>query len=213
MKTASLSGSSRESVGKKDASQLRLNSRVPAVLYGGGEQKHLSLAELDLSKIIVNPDVFQIDLDVDGTVHKCIIQEVQFHPVTERIVHVDLLQVIDGKTVRVELPLRTTGTAQGVIDGGRIQMLFRRLPVRGLIKDLPEAITIDISDLVIGDSARVRDIEVPNCTVLLNESALLVACKRTRAAMSADSEEEGVEGAEGAAGAEGAEGAAEAAAE
>jgi large subunit ribosomal protein L25 len=213
MKTTSLSGSSRESVGKKDASQLRLNNRVPAVLYGGGEQKHLSLAELDLSKIIVNPDVFQIDLDVDGTVHKCIIQEVQFHPVTERIVHVDLLQVIDGKTVRVELPLRTTGTAQGVIDGGRIQMLFRRLPVRGLIKDLPEAITIDISDLVIGDSARVRDIEVPNCTVLLNESALLVACKRTRAAMSADSEEEGVEGAEGAAGAEGAEGAAEAAAE
>ena len=190
MKTASLSGSSRESVGKKDASQLRLNNRVPAVLYGGGEQKHLYIAELDLSKIIVNPDVFQIDLDVDGTVHKCIIKEVQFHPVTERIVHVDLLQVIDGKTVRVELPLRTTGTAQGVIDGGRIQMLFRRLPVSGLIQDLPEAITVDISDLVIGSSARVRDIEVPNCKVLLNESALLVACKRTRAAMSAESEEE-----------------------
>ena len=197
MKTASLSGSSRESVGKKDASQLRLNNRVPAVLYGGGEQKHMSIAELDLSKIIVNPDVFQIDLDVDGTVHKCIIQEVQFHPVTERIVHVDLLQVIDGKTVRVELPLRTTGTAQGVIDGGRIQMLFRRLPVSGLIQDLPEAITVDISDLVIGSSARVRDIEVPNCKVLLNESALLVACKRTRAAMSAESEEEVADEAEG----------------
>ena len=197
MKTASLSGSSRESVGKKDASQLRLNNRVPAVLYGGGEQKHLSIAELDLSKIIVNPDVFQIDLDVDGTVHKCIIQEVQFHPVTERIVHVDLLQVIDGKTVRVELPLRTTGTAQGVIDGGRIQMLFRRLPVSGLIQDLPEAITVDISDLVIGSSARVRDIEMPNCKVLLNESALLVACKRTRAAMSAESEEEVADEAEG----------------
>ena len=197
MKTASLSGSSRESVGKKDASQLRLNNRVPAVLYGGGEQKHLSIAELDLSKIIVNPDVFQIDLDVDGTVHKCIIQEVQFHPVTERIVHVDLLQVIDGKTVRVELPLRTTGTAQGVIDGGRIQMLFRRIPVSGLIQDLPEAITVDISDLVIGSSARVRDIEVPNCKVLLNESALLVACKRTRAAMSAESEEEVADEAEG----------------
>jgi large subunit ribosomal protein L25 len=166
-------------------------------LYGGGEQKHLSIAELDLSKIIVNPDVFQIDLDVDGTVHKCIIQEVQFHPVTERIVHVDLLQVIDGKTVRVELPLRTTGTAQGVIDGGRIQMLFRRLPVSGLIQDLPEAITVDISDLVIGSSARVRDIEVPNCKVLLNESALLVACKRTRAAMSAESEEEVADEAEG----------------
>ena len=198
MKTASLSGSSRESVGKKDASQLRLNHRVQVVLYGGGEQKHVSVSELDISKIVVNPDVFQVDLDLDGSVHKCIIQEVQFHPVTERIVHVDLLKVIEGKEVRVELPLRTTGTAQGVIDGGRIQMLFRRLPVRGLIQDLPEAITVDISDLVIGDSARVRDIEVPNCTVLLNESALLVACKRTRAAMSADSEdEENAEGAEG----------------
>jgi large subunit ribosomal protein L25 len=108
-----------------------------------------------------------------------------------------LLQVIDGKTVRVELPLRTTGTAQGVIDGGRIQMLFRRLPVSGLIQDLPEAITVDISDLVIGSSARVRDIEVPNCKVLLNESALLVACKRTRAAMSAESEEEVADEAEG----------------
>ena len=203
MKTASLSGSSRESVGKKDASQLRLNNRVPAVLYGGGDQKHLSVGELDISKIIVNPDVFQIDLDLEGTAYKCIVQDVQFHPVTERIVHIDLLQVIDGKPVRVELPLRTTGTAQGVIDGGRIQMLFRRLPVRGLIQDLPESITVDISDLVIGDSARVRDIEVPNCDVLLSESALLVACKRTRAAMSAESEEElegeGAEGGEAAA--------------
>ena len=210
MKTASLSGSSRESVGKKDASQLRLNSRVPAVLYGGGDQKHLSVGELDISNIVVNPDVFQIDLDLDGTAYKCIVQDVQFHPVTERIVHIDLLQIVDGKPVRVELPLRTTGTAQGVIDGGRIQMLFRRLPVRGLIQDLPEEISVDISDLVIGDSARVRDIEVPNCDVLLSESALLVACKRTRAAMSAESEEElEGEGAEGAEGGEGGEAAAE----
>jgi large subunit ribosomal protein L25 len=187
-----------------------LNNRVPAVLYGGGDQKHLSVGELDISKIIVNPDVFQIDLDLDGTVHKCIVQDVQFHPVTERIVHIDLLQVVDGKPVRVELPLRTTGTAQGVIDGGRIQMLFRRLPVRGLIQDLPEEISVDISDLVIGDSARVRDIEVPNCDVLLSESALLVACKRTRAAMSAESEDElEGEGAEGAEGGEGGEAASE----
>ena len=153
MKTASLSGSSRESVGKKDASQLRLNNRVPAVLYGGGDQKHLSVGELDISKIIVNPDVFQIDLDLDGTAYKCIVQDVQFHPVTERIVHIDLLQVIDGKPVRVELPLRTTGTAQGVIDGGRIQMLFRRLPVRGLIQDLPEAITCTETGVLQSDAA------------------------------------------------------------
>ena len=180
----------RGSVGKKDANQLRKDNRVPGVLYGGGEQKHFSVKELDISKLVVNPDVFRISLEVDGETFDCVIQEVQFHPVTDRIVHLDLLQIIPGKPVRVELPLRTTGTAAGVIAGGRLQMLFRRVPVRGLADDLPESITIDVTALEIGDNKRVRDIEVPNCTVLLNDSTLLAAVKRTRAAMSAASEEE-----------------------
>jgi len=190
MKTASLSGSLRGSVGKKDAGQLRKDNRVPGVLYGSGEQKHFSVSELAISKLVINPDVFRIQFDLDGDNFDCIIQEVQFHPVTDRIVHIDLLQVIPGKPVRVELPLRTTGTAVGVIGGGRLQMLFRRIPVRGLADDLPEQITIDVTTLEIGDNKRVRDLEVPNCTVLLNDSTLLVAVKRTRAAMSAASSEE-----------------------
>lgn len=194
MKTASLSGSSRGSVGKKDANQLRKDNRVPGVLYGGGEQKHFSVKELDISKLVINPDVFRINLDIDGESFDCIIQEVQFHPVTDRIVHLDLLQVVPGKPVRVDLPLRTTGTAAGVIAGGRLSMLFRRVAVRGLADDLPEFITIDVSDLQIGDNIRVKDIEVPNCTVLLNDSTLLAAVKRTRAAMSAASEEEDGDG-------------------
>ena len=112
---------------------------------------------------------------------------------TDRIVH-GLAQIIPGKPVRVELPLRTTGTAAGVIGGGRLRMLFRRVPVRGLADDLPEDIVIDVTPLEIGDNKRVSDIEVPNCTVLLNDSTLLVAVKRTRAAMSAESGEEGDEG-------------------
>lgn len=190
MKTASLSGSSRESVGKKDASQLRKDNRVPGVLYGAGEQKHFSVSELDISKLVVNPDVFRIQFELDGTTHDCVIQEVQFHPVTDRIVHLDLLQIIPGKPIRVQLPLRTSGTAVGVIGGGRLQMLFRRVPVRGLADDIPEQITIDVTSLEIGSNARVRDIKVPNCTVLLNDSTLLVSIKRTRAAMSAQSAEE-----------------------
>ena len=197
MKSASLSGSLRGSVGKKDANQLRKEDRVPGVLYGGGEQKHFSVKELDISKLVVNPDVFRINLDIDGESFDCIIQEVQFHPVTDRIVHIDLLQVIPGKPVRVDLPLRTTGTAVGVIAGGRLSMLFRRVPVRGLADDLPEVITIDVSNLQIGDNLRVKDLEVPNCTVLFNDSTLLAAVKRTRAAMSAASAEEDDDAAEG----------------
>ncbi len=191
MKNASLSGSLRGSVGKKDAHQLRKEDRVPGVLYGGGEQKHFSVKELDISKLVINPDVFRIQLEIEGETFDCVIQEVQFHPVTDRIVHLDLLEIIPGKPVRVELPLRTTGTAAGVIGGGRLQMLFRRIPVRGLADDLPESITIDVSALEIGDNKRVCDIDVPNCTVLLNDSSLLASVTRTRAAMSADSGEEG----------------------
>jgi large subunit ribosomal protein L25 len=190
MKTASLSGSPRESVGKKDASQLRTSHRVPGVMYGNGSQAHFSVSELEITKLIVSPEVFQIQFELNGQTHDCIVQDVQFHPVTDRITHVDLLEVAEGKPVRVDLPLRTTGVAAGVINGGRLQMLFRRIPVRGIASNLPDEILVKVDDLEIGDSARVRDIDVPNCQVLLNESALLVAVKRTRAAMSAESESE-----------------------
>tara|TARA_B100001564_G_scaffold339092_1_gene331530 strand:- start:500 stop:1126 length:627 start_codon:yes stop_codon:yes gene_type:complete len=190
MKSASLSGSSRENVGKKDAGALRKSGLVPGVLYGDGKQIHLSVDEIKLSKLVVNPDVFAIDMDINGTVTKCIIQDVQFHPVTDRIVHIDLLKVIDGKPIKVNLPLRSQGTAAGVIAGGRMETLFRRVPVQGVFENLPEAINADVSELNIGDNLRVEDLSIEGCNILLNDSVLLFACKRTRAAMSLDSETE-----------------------
>ena len=206
MKTASLSGSLRESVGKKDADALRASNRVPGVLYGGAEQCHFSLSEVELNKVVFNPDVFKLELDLNGKKVDCIIQDIQFHPVTDRVTHVDLLEVLPGKPVKVELPLRTTGQAIGVMNGGRLELNYRRVPVRGLVDQLPECLTVDITPLKIGDNARVRDLDIEGLDILLSESALLVACKRTRAAMSADSALEGEEGAEGAEGAEAAEG-------
>ena len=173
MKSASLSGSSRESVGKKDAGALRKSGLVPGVLYGDGKQIHLSVDEIKLSKLIVNPDVFAIDMDINGTVTKCIIQDVQFHPVTDRIVHIDLLKVIEGKPIKVNLPLRSQGTAAGVIAGGRMETLFRRVPVQGVFENLPEAINADVSELNIGDNLRVGDLSIEGCNILLNDSVLL----------------------------------------
>ena len=194
MKTASLSGSLRESVGKKDADALRASNRVPGVLYGGAEQCHFSLSEVELNKVVFNPDVFKLELDLNGKKVDCIIQDIQFHPVTDRVTHVDLLEVLPGKPVKVELPLRTTGQAIGVMNGGRLELNYRRVPVRGLVDQLPECLTVDITPLEIGDNARVRDLEIEGLDILLSESALLVACKRTRAAMSAESALEGEEG-------------------
>jgi len=206
MKTASLSGSLRESVGKKDADALRASNRVPGVLYGGAEQCHFSLSEVELNKVVYNPDVFKLELDLNGKKVDCIIQDIQFHPVTDRVTHVDLLEVLPGKPVKMELPLRTTGQAIGVLNGGRLELNYRRVPVRGLVDQLPECLTVDISPLDIGDNARVRDLDIEGLDILLSESALLVACKRTRAAMSADSALEGEEGGEGGEAAEGGEG-------
>ena len=206
MKTASLSGSLRESVGKKDADALRASNRVPGVLYGGAEQCHFSLSEVELNKVVFNPDVFKLELDLNGKKTDCIIQDIQFHPVTDRVTHVDLLEILPGKPVKVELPLRTTGQSIGVMNGGRLELNYRRVPVRGLVDQLPECLTVDIAPLKIGDNARVRDLEIEGLDILLSESALLVACKRTRAAMSAESALEGEEGAEGGEEAEGGEG-------
>ena len=202
MKTASLSGSLRESVGKKDADALRASNRVPGVLYGGAEQCHFSLSEVELNKVVFNPDVFKLELDLNGKKVDCIIQDIQFHPVTDRVTHVDLLEVLPGKPVKVELPLRTTGQAIGVMNGGRLELNYRRVPVRGLVDQLPECLTVDISPLEIGDNARVRDLDIEGLDILLSESALLVACKRTRAAMSAESALDGEEGGEAAEGGE-----------
>ena len=197
MKTASLSGSSRESVGKKDADALRAASQVPGVLYGGAEQVHFSVSEIQLNKLVFNPDVFRIKLDIDGKKVDCIIQDIQFHPVTDRVTHIDCLEILPGKPIKVALPLRTVGQSIGVMNGGRLELNYRRVPVRGIADQLPECITVDIAPLEIGDNARVRDLNVDGLEILLNESALLVACKRTRAAMSAEAGMEDEEGGEG----------------
>lgn len=193
MKTASLSGSPRENVGKKAASSSRKSGSVPGVLYGGQDQTHFTVEENSINKLVFNPDVFYIELDIDGKKVNCILQDVQFHPVTDRIVHIDLLEVLPGKEVRVNLPLRTEGTAIGVMNGGRIATLFRRVPVKGLIDKIPESITVDISPLTIGSTIRVRDLNIEGCTILLNESVLLLSCKRTRLAVAVEDEDAGAE--------------------
>ena len=203
MKTASLSGSLRENVGKKGSSAIRKSGSIPGVLYGGTDQTHFTVEENSINKLVFSPDVFYIELDIDGKKVRCILQDIQFHPVTDRIVHIDLLEVVPGKEVRVNLPLRSEGTAEGVTNGGRIATLFRRVPVKGLIEKIPEAITVDISPLIIGSTVRVRDLNIDGCSILLNESVLLFACKRTRLAVADEDLETGEAVAEGAEGTEG----------
>jgi large subunit ribosomal protein L25 len=206
MKSASLSGSPRENVGKKDAKALRAAMRVPGVLYGGKDQLHFHIEENALNKIVFTPDTYRLVFELGDQTVDCIIQDVQFHPVTDRITHVDLLQIFADKPVRVEIPVHSVGKSVGVSDGGRLYAIFRRLPVVGLADLIPDSIEGDITELAIGDSLRVSDFNVDGCTIPLNEDSVVLAVRRTRAAMASE-DAEGVEGAEGDEGTEGSEGA------
>lgn len=199
MKTASLSGSPRGGVGKKDATVLRDKGQVPGVMYGGSEQVHFHVSEVQLNKLVITSETYLLQFEIDGKTHDCVFQDVQFHPVTDRIVHIDLLQVAKDKPIRVKLPVRTEGTSIGVQNGGRLHVVYRRLPVVGLASQVPDSITVNITDLELGDSLRMEDIKVEGCTIPLNDSAVVLGIRRTRAAMSAASDEEGAEGTEEAA--------------
>jgi len=206
MKTVSLSGSPRGSVGKKDAKELRANNRVPAVLYGGDEQMHFSVAETDIEKVVFTPDVFLFTLDVDGKKVEAVLVDIQFHPVTDRVIHVDFLEVIEGKPVRLKLPVQTTGNAIGVKNGGRLLTNYRRVTVMGLPKDFPDVVELDVTKLRIGQALRMKDIVFPGVTLLHDPEAVVVSVKTARGAIEDELEdEEGEEGEEGEGG-EGGEG-------
>ncbi|MDX1651484.1 MAG: 50S ribosomal protein L25 [Brumimicrobium sp.] len=197
MKVVQLSGSPRASVGKKDAKAVRNAGNVPCVLYGTGEQTYFSVRSVDLEKIIFSPDVYKVEIDIDGKKKTAIIQELQMHPVKDKPVHVDFLELVDGKPVKIGIPVQTVGRSRGVLNGGRLQQVFRRLDVLGLPKDLPNVIEVDITALRIGMSIRVKDIEIPGVKILNDPNAVVVSVKMARGAADVDEEPEVEEGEEG----------------
>jgi large subunit ribosomal protein L25 len=204
MKKVSLSGSSRENVGKKDAAELRRNGRVPAVLYGGNEQLHFHVSAIDAKKLYYTPDVYVLDLDVDGKKLQAIIQDVQIHPITDQVIHIDFLEVTEDKPVKVKLPVSLTGFSIGVRNGGKLRQHFRRVTAVGLLKDLPEVVELDITEMRIGHKKRISDLAVDGVQFIDAASAVVVAVQMARGASLDAEEEEGEEGeaAEGEAAAE-----------
>lgn len=185
MKKAQLSGSSRANVGKKDAKALRNAGLVPCVLYGNGTQTHFSIKDIAIQKLVYNPDVFQIELDIDGKKASAVIQDLQQNPITDKVMHVDFLELDAKKPVKVGLPVRVVGSSRGVLAGGKLMQVFRRLRVEALPGDLPEAITVDITKLRIGQSIRVKDLESDGLKLLEAKNAVVVAVKMARGASKA----------------------------
>jgi large subunit ribosomal protein L25 len=178
------------------------------VLYGGKEQVPFVLKELDFDKLIFTPEVFLINLDIDGKSYVAILQDVQYHPVTDKVLHADFLEVNESKPIIIGLPVEFYGNVPGVIAGGRLIKKMRKLIVKGLINDMPDKIEVDMSNMHIGDNIKVSDLAEDKLQFLDHPSAVVVLVKTARAIIDIEDEEEeeGEEGAEGAEGTETAEG-------
>lgn len=200
MKQVSLSGALRAHVGKKDAKKLRREFKVPCVMYGGKEQIHFLTDEKLFSKIIFTPEVAIIKLNIDGKEYNTIIQDLQYHPVSDRVLHVDFLQVSDDKPITIAVPVKLTGTPKGVLKGGRLIKKARKLKISALIKDLPDEIEINITPMDIGDSIKISDLLRDGINFLDAPRNVVVGVRSARAVVETAGEgtEAAAEGAEGA---------------
>ncbi|MEN8117148.1 MAG: 50S ribosomal protein L25/general stress protein Ctc [Bacteroidota bacterium] len=190
MKSVLLKGDLRTSVGKKDTKKLRAEEKAPAVLYGGEKPIHFSVSFGELRKLVYTPNVFLIDLEINGETHKAIMQDIQWHPVDEQVLHVDFLKIQVDKPIKIEVPINVSGHAIGIKAGGKLNTSLRRIKVKALAADLPDTIEIDVTDLEIGQSIKIADLDVKSVEFLDDKSNVVVSVSITRAAKSAGGEEE-----------------------
>ncbi|NNL01907.1 MAG: 50S ribosomal protein L25/general stress protein Ctc [Eudoraea sp.] len=217
MKSITIKGSERESVGKKATKALRNAGKVPCVVYGGEKPLHFSADEIAFKNLVYTPNAHTVKVDLDkGEKVKAVMQDIQFHPVTDRILHIDFYQLFDDKEVTMDIPVRLQGNSPGVRNGGRLLFRNRKLTITALPDNLPDFFDVDINSLKIGDNILVESLLSDDFTILQPDSTVVVQVKTARAAIEEELEdeeglEEGVE--EGAEGAEATEGAGETAAE
>ena len=201
MKSITIKGSQRESVGKVSTKALRNAGKVPCVLYGGEKPLHFSADELSFKKLVYTSNAYTAVIELDGgETFKAVLQDIQFHPVTDRILHIDFYQLFADKAVTMNIPVRLEGNSPGVRNGGRLLFRKRKLSIKALPDLLPDFITIDISQLKIGNTIAVETLLSDDFTILHPDSTAVVQVKASRNAVEdEEEEEEGEEGAEGAA--------------
>jgi len=210
MKSITINGSKRESVGKKATKALRNAGQVPCVLYGGDQPVHFSAAELAFSKLVYTPNAHTVVIALGDTTFNAVLQDIQFHPVTENILHIDFYQLFDDKEIAMDIPVVLTGNSVGVRAGGVLRRNRRKLRIKALPTNLPDNIVVDISKLKIGNKVYVSELENDGFKFLHTDNTVVCQIKQSRVSVDIedDEDEEGAEGAEGAAAEGGAEGAA-----
>ncbi len=193
MKSITIKGSQRESVGKVATKALRNAGQVPCVIYGGDKAVHFSAPEMAFKKLVYTPNVYTAVIELDGASFAAILQDIQFHPVSDKIIHVDFYQLFEDKEITMNIPVRLVGNSPGVMNGGSLRFPKRKLRVKALPGNLPDFFNADISSLKIGDKVAVSDIESNNCTFLHPENTVVVQVRTSRNATEEEATEEGAE--------------------
>jgi len=181
MKTFTLAGIKRKTIGRTSTHALRREGKVPCILYGGKDVLHFEAIEKDFKHLVYTPDVHLIKLDVGGKQTDAILKDIQFHPVTDSIQHVDFLEVIADKPIVMDIPVRFNGTAAGVREGGQMLKKLTKIRLKGHISKIPATIEINVEKMKIGDYIRIKDIKYDGITFLHEPVVTIVAVKTTRA--------------------------------
>ncbi len=190
-----MSGSLRENVGKKDTKALRREDKVPCVMYGKGEQMHIAIPLKQFDRILFNPEPCYVEIDINGTKHKAMVKDIDFHPVTDIVYHCDFYELSEDKPIVMSIPVHTTGTSVGVMAGGKLAFKSKRLLVKALPANMPSEIVIDITKMGVGSRIKIQDIATNNFEFTQNKSNEVITITSTRAsAAAAAAAEEGEDG-------------------
>jgi len=188
MKSILIKGSERESVGKSATKALRNAGMVPCVLYGGDNPVHFSAEEKAFKNLVYTPNAHTVEIDFGNKKHNAILQDIQFHPVTDRILHIDFYQLNDAKEITLEIPVKIVGNSKGVLAGGVLRLNQRKLKVKALPKNLPDFIEADITELDMGNKLYVTELKAENYTLMHPDNTVVAQVRVSRAAMKAAQE-------------------------
>lgn len=188
MKTIEIKGSFRSELGKKSSKEIRKAGSVPCVIYGKEKNIHFHAPELSFKNLIYTHEAHLVDLNLDKKLYKVVLKDIQFHPVSDKILHIDFIEIFDDKPVVISVPVTVHGDSVGVIAGGKLSIKRRTLKVKGLPKDLPEFIPVDITELKIHEGIKVSDIKMDKIEFLDMKKSLVLTIATSRVA--AKSEEE-----------------------
>jgi len=189
MKSITIKGSKRESVGKVATKALRNAGMVPCVIYGGEQPIHFSAEEKAFKNLVYTPNVYTASIDVDGQKIPAILQDIQFHPVSDKILHVDFYQLFDDKEVTMNIPVRLTGKSKGVAIGGALRHNVRKAKVKALPANLPDFIETDITELEIGNKLYITALKNDNYTILHPDNTVVAQVRMSRNASKTEAEE------------------------